>query len=92
MTMHGVHLYISDNHLGFFFATFGEVSIVSPIKSKVGIATGDVEIVVAVTRKNFIDIPNIMICERTSSLRGSRRSPSSLLSMWGSWLSLKTVP
>lgn len=55
MAMHGVHLYISDDHLGFFFATFGEVSSVS--------ATGDVKIVVAVTRKIFIDIPNIMTFE-----------------------------
>lgn len=48
----------------FFFAKFGEVSNVSPIKRKAKIATTDVEIMVTVTRKNFMEIPNTLICER----------------------------
>lgn len=36
----------------------------SPIShlSKAGIATGDVEIWVTVTRKNFMEIPNMLMC------------------------------
>lgn len=41
VTFHGVPLYITENHLGFFFAKFGEVAGVSSVKSKAGIATGD---------------------------------------------------
>lgn len=58
--LHEVPLYISGDHLGFFFAKFRG----SPIYhlSKAGIATGDVEIWVTVTRKNFMEIPNMLIC------------------------------
>lgn len=63
MTLHGVSLFISDNYLGFFFAKFGEVSSVSPIKSKARIDTYDVEIMSTVTRKKFTKIPNVSMCE-----------------------------
>lgn len=54
VTLHGVPLYISEDQLGYFFAQFCEVSDVSPVKSKTGIATGDMENWITVTRKNFI--------------------------------------
>lgn len=43
VTLHGILLYISEDHLGFFFSQFGEVADVSSIKSKAVIGTGDVE-------------------------------------------------
>lgn len=52
-------LYISENHLGFFFAEFGKVSSVKPIKSKAGITTSDVEI--NYYQKYLIEIPSILI-------------------------------
>lgn len=49
-------------HLGYFFSQLGEVAEVSAVKGKNSIATGDVDIFVTVDRKNFSDIPNILIC------------------------------
>lgn len=42
-----------------FFSQFGEVS---PIKCKAGIVTGDVEIVITLNRKQFLEIPNTLAC------------------------------
>lgn len=55
MTLHGVPLFITDDHLGYFFSQFGKVAGVSAVKGKTGIATGDVDIYVTVDRKNFGD-------------------------------------
>lgn len=54
VTLHEVPLYISEYHLG-------SMADVSFTKSKAGIDSGDVEIIVTVTRKHFIDIPNVLI-------------------------------
>lgn len=48
--------------MGFFFSKFGEVHGISTVKSKAEITTSDVEIMVTVNRKNFMDIPNVLIC------------------------------
>ncbi|CAE1242006.1 unnamed protein product [Acanthosepion pharaonis] len=61
--LHGGPLFISLDHLGFFFSKFGEVASVSAVKSKAGIATEDVEVIVTVTRKNFVAIPNVLTFE-----------------------------
>lgn len=60
--LYGVPLYISEDLLGHFFAKFGEFADVSSIRSKTGIATGDVEIMVTLTGKVFIEIPSVLIC------------------------------
>lgn len=39
---HGVPLYISKDHVGFFFSKFGGVADMSTVKSKARIATDDV--------------------------------------------------
>lgn len=59
----GVPLYISLNHLGFFFPKFVEVASVSAVKSKAGIASEDVEGMVTVSQKKFVAIPNVLKCE-----------------------------
>lgn len=51
VTLHGVPVFISENHLGFFFSKFEEVAEVMAVKSKTDIATGDVKIMLTVTRK-----------------------------------------
>lgn len=56
VTVHGVPIDISEDRLGAFFALYGKVEKVT------GIATGDVTIEITLTRKNFIDIPNILMC------------------------------
>lgn len=60
VTLHGVHLFISEDHLGFFSEKFGEVNDVSAAKSKAGIDSEDVEIMVTVNIKTFMDIPNVL--------------------------------
>lgn len=62
ITFDGVSLYIGEDHLGFFFAKSREVAVVSSVKSKAGIATGDFEIMITLTRNNFMDITNILTC------------------------------
>lgn len=54
VTLHGDPFSISEDHLGCFFSQFDEVSEVSSVISKTGIAKGDMEIWVTVTRKNFM--------------------------------------
>lgn len=54
--LHGVHLYILLDHLGFFFSKFGKVA-----RDKAGIAAEDVEVMVS--RKNFVAIPNVLMYE-----------------------------
>lgn len=51
VTLHGVPF---GGTLVFFFSKFGEVADVTLVKSKAGIATGAVEIMLTVNRKNFI--------------------------------------
>lgn len=60
VTLHGVGvpLFISGDHLDFFFTQFEEVA---GVKGKTGIATGDTEILLTVDRKKFTNIPNMFI-------------------------------
>lgn len=62
VTLHRVSLYISEDHL-FFFSKFGEVADVTLV-SEAGIATGAVEIMLTVYRKNFI-IKSIILWQFT---------------------------
>lgn len=62
VALHGVSVYISKDHLSFFFSKFGEVAEFSAVKGKTGIATGDIEILITVNRRNFMDIPNVLTC------------------------------
>lgn len=49
------------HHLCFFFSKFGEGNDFSVVTSKAGIATDDIEIMVTVKRKNFIEISIFLI-------------------------------
>lgn len=67
VTLQGMSLYITESHLGFIFAGFGEVADVSSVKITTGIATGgNFEVMVTLTKKHFMDIPNILTCGRRS--------------------------
>lgn len=46
--------------MGVFFAKFIEVAGVSSVKSKAGVATGDFEVMITLTRRIFMNIPNVM--------------------------------
>lgn len=79
VTLLGVDIYIYEDHL-LFLSQFGDVSNVALIKRKTGIATGDVEVMITVNRKNFISISNVSL-QRTLYLHCSRREPISLLGL-----------
>lgn len=55
--LHGVPLYITEDHLGFCFSKFEEVADVPTVKGKTGIVTGDIEILNTINRRNFREIP-----------------------------------
>lgn len=57
-----IHRIPSEDHLGFFFSQFAEVSELSPIRSKAGIATSDVEICITLNRKQFVETPDKLMC------------------------------
>lgn len=61
LTLYGVPIFISEDHLGAFFSDYGPVKGVSSIKSKMGIATSDYEMV-TLTLPKFNEVPNIIIC------------------------------
>lgn len=44
----------------FFFSKFEKVADVSTVKNKTGIITGDIEVMLTVDRKKFMQIPNIL--------------------------------
>lgn len=60
VNLHRVPLFISEDHLGFIFSKFGDVS---SIKSKARIATGHFEIENTINSKQFMEIPQILICK-----------------------------
>lgn len=62
ITLHWVPMYITEDHLGAFFAEYAPVDEVSSIKSKSGIFTGDFEVLVTLTRPKFNEVPNIITC------------------------------
>lgn len=55
-------MYITEDHLGAYFSNYGMVDDGSAVKGKSCIGTGDVDIMVTLFRKNFIDIPNVLTC------------------------------
>lgn len=62
VTVYGVPADITEDLLGSFFAKYGQVGDVSPIINKVGIATTNFVLQVTMSPKNFMDIPDILIC------------------------------
>lgn len=68
--LHGVPLYISKDNVGFFYSKFGEVADMSTVKRKARIATGDVEVMLTVNRKHFMEITNILTRWKPSHLCG----------------------
>lgn len=60
ITLHDVTMYITEGHLGAYFSNYGLVDDVSAVKGKSLITTSDVDIMVTLFRKNFIDIPNVL--------------------------------
>lgn len=90
--LHGVPLYISKDNVGFFYSKFGEVADMSTVKRKARIATGDVEVMLTVNRKHFMEITNILTRWKPSHLCGCWRLTSSLLGLQGRWASSEVVP
>lgn len=62
VTIHGVSVDISEDRMGSFFTKYSEVSEVKALMSKANIATVDMELYITVNRKNFQEIPNILVC------------------------------
>lgn len=62
VTILGVSVDISEDRMGSFFTKYSEVSEVKALMSKANIATGDMELYITVNRKNFQEIPNILVC------------------------------
>lgn len=62
ITVHGVHVETTNDHLEAYFSQFESVEDVTSILSKSGIAAGDFEIHMTMTRKGFIDIPDTLLC------------------------------
>lgn len=56
ITVYGVPVDITEGGIGAFFAKYGPVDDVSVVKSKSGIATGDMVLQVVLTRQTFLDI------------------------------------
>lgn len=89
VTLHRVPLYILEDHLGFFFSKFVEVADVSTVKSKVGIATGNLEILITADRENFMKIPNVLLCSGCPiSVVVDGCQPL----CWSCWSSVKSLP
>lgn len=60
ITLHGMHMYITYDHLGTFFSDYNPVEGVSSIKNKSGITTRDFEVLVILTQHKFNEIPNVI--------------------------------
>lgn len=58
MTLHRVPLYITEDQLDYFFAKFDELADILCIKSK----PASQLVMVKLIRKNFMEIPNVLIC------------------------------
>lgn len=56
---------ISEDHP---WSLFSQCEPIEDVISKAGIATGDFVLQVTVTRKNFLDIPDTLICQGTKHL------------------------
>lgn len=64
--LHGVLMYITNDHLGVFMAKYGQVKEVSAVRSRAGIATSDYEVMVIMTRKDFLEVSNVLKCDTRS--------------------------
>lgn len=53
-------IYITEDHLGVFLANYGWAENVSSVKNRTGIAASDFEVMVTMTRKNLLDVPNML--------------------------------
>lgn len=62
ITVHGVPVDICEDIIGAFFSQYGSVYKVSSIKSKAGIATGDMVLYVTLTRQDFGEVPYTLMC------------------------------
>lgn len=62
ITVHGVPVDIPEERMGAFFAKYGQVQEVSAVRSKAGIATGDIVLQVVLTWQSFQNIPYILTC------------------------------
>lgn len=77
ITVHGVPVDVSTDRMGAYFSKFGSVEEVKAITGKSGIATGDIELQVTITRSSFMEIPNVLLCrERRMLVVVEGRRPS----------------
>lgn len=91
VTVHGVHVDITEVQMRAFFTQYGKVEEVSGVISKAGIATGDIVIQVTLTRRSFNDIQYFNL-PREENAGGGGRSPTLLLVMWGPGAHCEGVP
>lgn len=80
ITLHGVPLVIIEYHLcvcvgGVFFAQYGQVGEGLRVKCKTGIASGEVWLHATLTRKCFMEVPNILTCRGHILIRVEGRRP-----------------
>lgn len=68
ITLHGVPMDFTEEQLGVFFFRYGQGEDVLAASSKAGITTGDYVLQITMTRKNFMDIPDIISCRRQNIL------------------------
>lgn len=62
ITLHVVPMDFREEQPGVFLFRYGQVEDVLAVSNKAGIATGDYVLQITMTRKNFMDIPDILSC------------------------------
>lgn len=60
--LHGVPMYISEDHLEASMVKYGSIEEVSSVKSQVGISTSDFQVMVTMSHKSFNKVPNVLTC------------------------------
>lgn len=62
VTLHGAPMDINEDHVGAFFAMYGQVEEVAQMTSKAGIPSGDFIVQVILDRTKFHEISDILFC------------------------------
>lgn len=62
ITLHGMPMDIEEEDLvGAFFTEYGQVEEITVVRSKTGIATGDIILQVTMSHKYFLEVSNILM-------------------------------
>lgn len=60
ITLNVFPIYITEDHLGVFLKNYGWAENVSSVRSGTGIAASDFDVMVTITRKNLLDVLNVL--------------------------------